>query len=139
MSGELNPDDLVITFTTDRDGNIASLSAQLEPLVADIIFARVASGECMDTAFRTACVGNYIRGEQTHIVTVDAEGQLLLKIPFVPLYRLKPYQGTTFSIVTLDGYRTEFRRGPTGTVDELVYHQPNGTFVAKRAERDGGA
>jgi len=27
--GELNPDDLVITFTTDRDGNIASLSAQL--------------------------------------------------------------------------------------------------------------
>jgi Domain of unknown function (DUF3471)/Beta-lactamase len=132
--GELNPDDLVISFATDRDGNIASLSAQLEPLVADIIFTRAAAGECMDPAFRAACVGHYIRGDQTHVVTEDAEGQLMLKIPFVPLYRLRPYQGATFSIVALDGYRVEFRRGPAGAVDELVYHQPNGTFIAKRVE-----
>ncbi len=132
--GELNPDDMVVTFATDRDGNIASLAAQLEPLVADIVFTRAASGECADAAFRTACVGNYIRGEQTHVVTQDAEGQLMLKIPFVPLYRLKPYQGATFSITRLDGYRVEFRRSPTGSIGELVYHQPNGVFVAKRAE-----
>jgi len=37
---ELNPDRLAISFTTDRDGNIASLSAQLEPMVADIVFKR---------------------------------------------------------------------------------------------------
>jgi CubicO group peptidase (beta-lactamase class C family) len=131
--GELNPDDLVVTFATDRDGNIASLSAQLEPQVADIVFIRAPAGECMEPAFRGACVGEYVRGEAVHVVSEDAEGQLTLKIPFQPLYQLRPYQGATFAIVRLDGYRTEFRRGPSGAIAELVYHQPNGTFVAKRS------
>ena len=131
--GELNPDELVVTFTTDRDGNIASLAIQLETLVADIVFTRAAAGECTDGAFRKACVGNYIRGEATHVVTEDADGQLALKIPAQPLYELRPYQGATFAIHTLDGYRVEFRRGANGAIYELVYHQPNGTFVAKRA------
>ena len=131
--GELNPDDLVISFATDRDGNIASLSAQLEALVPDIVFTRAASGECMDPAFRKACIGEYIRGEATHVVSDDAEGRLTLKIPFQPLYQLRPYQGATFAIVRLDGYRVEFRRDAAGAIAELVYHQPNGTFIAKRA------
>jgi len=131
--GELNPDELVISFATDRDGNISSLSAQLEPLVADIVFTRAASGDCVDPAFREACAGRYVRGDATHVVTQDAEGQLMLKIPLQPLYHLRPYQGTTFAIAQLDGYRVEFRRGPSGAIEELVYHQPNGTFVAKRA------
>lgn len=42
---------------TDRDGNLASLSAQLEPMVADIVFKRAPAGECLDDAFRKACVG----------------------------------------------------------------------------------
>jgi CubicO group peptidase (beta-lactamase class C family) len=131
---ELNPDHLVISFATDREGNIASLSAQLEPLVADIVFTRAPDGECLDPVFLEACVGHYIRGEATHIVARDAEGQLTLKIPYQPLYQLRPYQAATFSIFRLDGFRVEFRRGPTGAVDELVYHQSNGTFVARRAE-----
>ncbi len=132
--GELNPDDLVISFATDRDGNIASLSAKLEPQVSDIVFTRAPSGDCMDGAFRAACVGAYIRAEATHVVAVDAEGQLTLKIPFQPLYQLRPYHGATFAIARLDGYRTEFRRGASGAIEELVFHQPNGTFVARRAE-----
>ena len=134
--GELNPDDLVISFATDRDGNIASLSAQLEPLVADIVFTRAPDGDCVDPAFRAACVGRYMRGDATNVVAQDAEGQLTLTTPFQPLYRLRPYQGATFSIVNLDGYRVEFRRGPAGTINEFVWHMPNGTFIAKRAEAD---
>lgn len=131
--GDLNPDDLVVAFRTGRDGDIASLAAKLEPLVADIVFTRAASGACMDAGFRKACIGNYVRGEATHVVSEDAEGQLTLKIPFQPLYRLRPYQGATFAILRLDGYRAEFRRGPDGAIAELVYHQPNGTFIATRA------
>jgi hypothetical protein len=133
VMGDLNPDDLLVTFATDRDGNVASLSIQLEVLVADIIFKRAASGECMDPAFRAACAGNYVRGDATHVVSVDAEGQLTLKIPYQPLYQLRPYQGASFAITVLDGYRTEFRRGASGAIEELVYHQPNGTFIAKRS------
>ena len=130
--GDLNPDDLVISFATDRDGNIASLSAQLEPLVADIVFTRAAAGECLDLAFRMACVGDYARGDAIQTVAQDAEGQLTLKTPFQPLYHLRPYQGATFAIVGLDGYRVEFRRGPDGTVDEFVWHTPSGPYIAKR-------
>lgn len=39
----LLPDRLAITFLTDRDGNIVSLSAPLEPMVKDIIFTRPAA------------------------------------------------------------------------------------------------
>ncbi|WP_315830891.1 serine hydrolase [Bradyrhizobium prioriisuperbiae] len=134
--GELNPDRLAISFGTDRDGNIASLSAQLEALVTDIVFTRAPAGACMDPAFRTACVGRYTRGGDIHAVSQEADGQLTLKLPFQPLYHLRPYQDAIFSIVELDGFRVEFRRGPSGIIDELVYHQPNGTFIAPRTEAD---
>ncbi len=129
---DLNPDRLAISFATDRDGNVASLSAQLEPMVADIIFLRVPAGDCMDAKFRDACVGRYRHGSITHIVSKAADGQLLLKPEFQPLYHLRPYQGTLFSILELEGFRVEFRRGPAGSVEEIVFHQPNGTFIAER-------
>ena len=33
----------------------------------------------------------------------------------------------------LERFRVEFHLGPDGEVDELIFHQPNGTFVAPRA------
>jgi hypothetical protein len=129
---ELNPDRLAITFTTDRDGNIASLSAQLEPMVADIVFRRAPAGDCMDVGFRKTCVGRYKYGAVTHVVAQEADGQLTLKPDYQPLYHLRPYQGGIFSIVELEGFRVEFRRGARGGVQELVFHQPNGIFIATR-------
>ena len=136
---ELNPDRLAISFTTDRDGNIASLSAQLEPMVADIVFRRAPAGDCMDAGFRKTCVGRYKYGAVTHVVSQDADGQLTLKPDYQPLYHLRPYQGGIFTIVELEGFRVEFRRGADGAVHELVFHQPNGTFIARRDEADPAA
>ena len=133
---ELNPDRLAISFTTDRDGNIASLSAQLEPMVADIVFRRAPAGDCMDAGFRKICAGRYKYGAVTHVVSQDADGQLTLKPDYQPLYHLRPYQGGIFTIVELEGFRVEFRRGADGAVHELAFHQPNGTFIAKRDEAD---
>ena len=133
---ELNPDRLAITFTTDRDGNVASLSAQLEPMVADIVFTRTPSGDCMDAAFRDGCVGRYRHGSIAHVVSREADGQLTLKPDYQPLYHLRAYQGRIFSIVELEGFRVEFRRGPDGRIQELVFHQPNGTFIAQRDQSE---
>jgi hypothetical protein len=105
-------------------------------MVADIVFMRVPSGDCMDVAFREARVGRYRHGSITHVVSLQADGQLTLKPDFQPLYHLRPYQGAIFSIVELEGFRVEFRRGSTSSADELVFHQPNGTFVAQRSESD---
>jgi CubicO group peptidase (beta-lactamase class C family) len=41
--GRLLPDRLVLSFVTDRDGNIASLAAPFEPLVKDVVFTRTAA------------------------------------------------------------------------------------------------
>jgi CubicO group peptidase (beta-lactamase class C family) len=133
---ELNPDGLAISFTTDRDGNVASLSAQLEPMVADIVFMRVPGGDCMDVGFREACAGRYRHGSTIHMVALQADGQLTLKPDYQPLHHLRPYQGAIFTIVELEGFRVEFRRGATRSADELVFHQPNGTFIAHRSESE---
>ena len=71
----------------------------------------------------------------THLVSQEADGQLTLKPDYQPMYHLRPYQGGIFSIVELEGFRVEFRRGSDGAVHELVFHQPNGTFIARRDDQ----
>ena len=64
----LSPDLLAITFGYDRDGNISRLSAPLEPLVADIVFGRIAGGDVLDPAFRESCARTYQNGPIKHVV-----------------------------------------------------------------------
>jgi CubicO group peptidase (beta-lactamase class C family) len=128
----LLPDQLAITFLTDREGNVVSLSAPLEPMVKDIVFARLAAGECTDAGFRARCVGRYKRGMTTHDVTLNPDGRLVLRADNQPAYRLVPLQARRFRIAELEGYSVEFRGD--ATLDELIFHQPNGTFVAARIE-----
>ena len=66
-----------------------------------------------------------------HRVTLDAESRLILKPDFQPAYRLEPQQGRRFRIVELDGFAVEFR-GENDRIDQIVFHQPNGIFVADR-------
>ena len=132
IKDRLLPDQLALTFLTDREGDIVSLSAPLEPMVKDIVFARGPAGECTDASFRARCVGQYKSGATTHHVTLGPERQLVLKPDDQPAYRLVPMQGRRFRIAKLDGYSVEFRGD--AAVDEVIFHQPNGTFVAKRVD-----
>jgi CubicO group peptidase (beta-lactamase class C family) len=128
----LLPDFLAVTFLTDREGNVVSLSSPLEPMVKDIVFARLAAGECADAGFRARCVGRYKSGPTIHDVTLDPDRQLVLKPDSQPAYRLVPLQGRRFRIAELEGHSVEFRGDPT--LDELIFHQPQGTFVAAREQ-----
>jgi CubicO group peptidase (beta-lactamase class C family) len=132
----LLPDRLAITFLTDREGNIVSLSAPLEPTVKDIVFVRLAAGDCTDAAFRARCIGIFKGGPMIHRVTLDAEGQFVLKSDNQPTYRLAPQHGRRFRLVELEGFVVEFR-GEDTIIDEMIFHQPNGTSVARRLEHSG--
>jgi hypothetical protein len=66
-------------------------------------------------------------------VTLDTQGQLVLKPDNQPAYRLAPQEGRRYRIVELEGFFVEFR-GEGTIVDEVIFHQPNGTFVAKRVD-----
>jgi hypothetical protein len=129
----LLPNRLAISFSTDREGNIASLAAPFEPLVKDIVFTRSAAGDCTNPAFRQYCIGTFGQGATTVVVGQGNDEQLTLTVGSQPTRKLRPYQGRTFGIDELEGFRVEFHLGPDGAVDELVFHQPNGTFVARRA------
>jgi len=131
--GRLLPDRLAIFFSTDREGNVASLAAPFEPLVKDIVFTRIPAGDCTNPAFRQHCTGTFSYGGTTVVVGQDNDGRLTLTVGSEPTYKLSPYQGRTFAIDELEGFRVEFHLGPDGDVDELIFHQPNGTFVARRA------
>jgi CubicO group peptidase (beta-lactamase class C family) len=128
----LSPDLLAITFGYDREGKIDRLSAPLEPLVADIVFRRVAAGDVLDPAFREACVGTYQNGPTKHVVALDADGQITLSPTGQPTYLLVPYRDRTFKIKELEGFRVEFPRDEAGVVNMIIFHQPNGTFLARR-------
>lgn len=127
----LLPDRLAMSFFNDREGNIASLSAPLEPLVDDIVFTRVASGECTDPNFRKDCVGTFSHGLMTIVIGQDSDGQLTLTAAGQVTSELRPRQGQTFTVVD-GGVSVEFRRSPDGEMNELIIHQPNGTFAARR-------
>jgi len=101
-------------------------------MVKDIVFKRLAAGECTELAFRERCVGTFKSGPTVHRVTLR-DGQLVLDSDYQPPYRLAPHQGRSFRIVELEGFVVEFR-GEGTSVDEAVFHQPNGTFVAKRVK-----
>jgi CubicO group peptidase (beta-lactamase class C family) len=131
--GRVLPDRLAISFSTDREGNIASLAAPFEPLVKDIVFTRSPAGDCTDPAFRQHCTGTFSHGGTTVVVGQDNDGQLTLTFGSQPTYKLRPYQNRTFVIDELEVFQVEFHLGPDGEADELILHQPNGTFVARRA------
>ena len=66
-------------------------------------------------------------------MTLDTEGQLVLKPDDQPAYRLAPLEGRRFRIAELEGFFVEFR-GEGTIIDEVIFHQPNGTFVAQRVD-----
>jgi hypothetical protein len=48
-------------------------------------------------------------------------------------YRLAPQDGRRFRIAELEGLVVEFR-GEGTIIDEVIFHQPNGMFLAKRVD-----
>ena len=107
--------------------------APFEPLVKDVVYTRIPAGDCTNPAFRQRCTGAYSHGAMTVVVGQDKDGQLTLTVGSEPTYKLRPYQNRTFVIDELEDFRVEFHLGPDGEADELIFHQPNGTFVARRA------
>ena len=57
----------------------------------------------------------------------------MLKPDNQPAYHLAPSRERKFRIVELEGFAVEFR-GEGTIIDEVIFHQPNGTFIAKRLE-----
>jgi hypothetical protein len=83
----------------------------------------------LDPAFRES---TYQNGPIKHVVALRADGKITSSPTGQPTYLLVPYWDRTFTIKELEGFRVEFRRNEAGVVDTIIFHQPNGTFLARR-------
>jgi hypothetical protein len=121
-----------VSFAADLKGNIASVSMQLEPAVKDIVFTRVAEKKMTEKSFLEKFAGQYELSGVEIKVALKGEKTLSLTVPGQPDYELVPYRGTEFNLKGLQGYSIEFKTNAAGAVTEAVFHQPNGTFTAKK-------
>lgn len=126
--------EILLTFQTDKSGNIVQLSAPFEASLEDIIFKKLPPDLLSDPDFLSKLAGDYKLKDMTFTVRLD-DTSLKLSIPGQPTYTLVPEQDTTFGLKDLNGFSVAF------TIDELeekatevVFYQPNGTFRSKRVE-----
>ena len=85
-----------------------------------------------EKSFLEKFVGQYeLSGVEIKVALRD-EKTLSLTAPGQPDYELVPYKGTEFNLKGLQGYSLVFKTDAAGIVTEAVFHQPNGTFTAKK-------
>lgn len=124
-----------VTFFYDAQGHIDRLTIPLEPSVDPIEFRRVPEEAMKERAFLERFVGTYQIMTQRIEIELREDGTLIAIVPGQPPYPLSPLREQTFQIADLEGYTLEFRNDASGKVVEAVFHQPNGTFVAKRVDK----
>ena len=118
-----------LRFITNLDGDIDSVSVPLEPGAPEIIFTRTEQKLPREALFPLA--GEYVLGTTTVSVAVREE-DLQLTVPGQPTYTLVRQKDLKFAIGGLSGFSVEFHKEPSGQVNELIFYQPDGTFIAKR-------
>jgi hypothetical protein len=51
-------------------------------------------------------------------------------------YRPALYEGCIFGMLPLERFRVEFQRGEGDGIEAIILHRPNGTFRARRVDRE---
>jgi CubicO group peptidase (beta-lactamase class C family) len=121
-----------VMFQTDWSGDVQGVAVPLETGVKDIVFTRVPDRALRDDAFLATLAGTYELGPNPVTVARRGPGVLTLTIPGQPTYELVPVKGTRFLLRGLSGFSVEFKKDDRGAVREMVFHQPEGTYVARR-------
>jgi CubicO group peptidase (beta-lactamase class C family) len=130
---DLNPlSKLKLRFQTNLQGEIDAVLVPMESSVKEIAFTRAPDRSMMDRAFLEPLAGDYALGATPVTITLRGDGKLILSLPGQTSSELVGVSGTKFHIKGLTGFSVEFKKDASGAVADLVFYQPNGTFVAKR-------
>jgi CubicO group peptidase (beta-lactamase class C family) len=123
---------LKFQFHTSMEGDIEGVAVPLEPALKPIAFTRMADDSMRQRSFLEPLTGQYSLGPATATVALQGDDTLTLTLPGEPRQELVPVRELSFSIKGLTGFSVEFKKDASGQVAEAVFHQPNGTFAAKR-------
>jgi hypothetical protein len=120
---------LRITFPTSDQGEIATLQANLEQNVKEIVFTRAAEKRMFETSFLRQFTGEYDAPGKPWTVALAGENGLQLIFPGAPPRKLIPRHGTRFDVQDWTGVTLEFKPG------EAVMYTPDSAFVVPKKVR----
>jgi CubicO group peptidase (beta-lactamase class C family) len=123
---------LRITFPTSDQGEIATLQANLESNVKEIVFTRAAEKRMFEKSFLRQFTGEYDAPERPWTVSLSGESGLQLIFPGAPPRKLIPRHGTRFDVQDWTGVTLEFKQDAAGRANEVVVYTPDSAFVVPR-------
>lgn len=125
---------LKVSFFSDANGDISSLTLPLETSVKDIVFTRLPDKQLSDRSFVQAFTGEYeIPGSPTPLtISLRGDHTLVESTPGSPDVELLPRRCTTFDIKDQSGVSIEFKRDASGKVVEAALDDNGTVFVLKK-------
>jgi len=117
-----------LSFFINSKGQIDKVSSLLEPSIKEIEFTRAPETKAVDFS---KYIGSYELNETVVSVSERGDKALILTVPGQPAYELVSTIVNEFDIKGLAGYSVSFNVAGNAA-SELVFHQPNGVFTAKR-------
>jgi len=119
---------LRITFPTDPQGELSTLTATLEPNVKAIVFTREADSRMSDPTFLQKFTGDFDAPGLPWTIAL-AGNSLQLQFAGAPPRKLIPRQGTRFDVENMTGVSLEFKQDVAGTAQEIVLYTPDSVSV----------
>ncbi len=123
---------ILFNFRTNNAGELESFSANLEAGIKPIEFKRSEDVIKVSEESLNNYVGEYVIGEIVSRVYTKNDKTLFLFVPGQPEYELAPSGTDTFKLKVLEGFKVQFVKADNGTVNGLLFIQPNGTFKATK-------
>ena len=121
-----------IDFKTSIKGDIESVSINLEPSVAPIVFKKEIREIKVDKKDLAKYAGEFELGPQLIKFEVRGETVLWASIAGQPDYELVPVKKDEFNLKILSGFSVRFEADDKGEYNTAYFVQPNGTFKANR-------
>jgi CubicO group peptidase (beta-lactamase class C family) len=122
---------LKFQFQGDLKGNVAAVSAQFEPQVKDIVFARKPDARLSDPAYLARFTGSYELAGQT--ITISLAGStLVVTILGQPPLHLQPGLGGELTVKEVSVISVNFLEDAKGNVTGANFNQPEGVFTLKK-------
>lgn len=118
-------------FQGDMNGNVAAVSAQFEPQVKDIVFAKKPDSRLFDPAYLVRFTGEYQLSSD--VIRVELMGNTLtVTVPGQPPYHLVPGVGGDFTLKEISIVSLAFVEDEKGNVTGVNVSQPGGVVLAKK-------
>lgn len=121
----------LISFVTDKKGDVTNMYVPMEPALKDAVFTRIPEKGMTELSFLEKFVGEYELAGQTLTISLRGEG-LIASITGQPDYELVPNKDREFNLKNLSGFSIKFNQNADGNVTEAAIAQPNGVFVATK-------